>query len=64
MPADDPNALSSAIVGALDDPEARSAWAERARSTVREFGVERMVDRTLAVYRAVCVERSGSGGQD
>jgi glycosyltransferase involved in cell wall biosynthesis len=50
-PADDPAALAEAIVALLSHPERAAAFGlaglQRARG---EFSVERMVDRTLAVY--------------
>lgn len=47
VPPDDPAALARAIEGALADPALGAAGLARAR---REFSVQRMADRTVALY--------------
>jgi glycosyltransferase involved in cell wall biosynthesis len=47
VPADDPRALSDAILRALDQPQLGTAGRERA---VSEFSVARMADRHAALY--------------
>jgi starch synthase len=50
VPPEDPEALAAAINGVLDDP---GRLGERGYARARsEFSVEKMVDRTLAVYDA------------
>ena len=50
VPVGDVEALASAIVAVLDDPDG-AAMAETARARVLErFAVERMVAETLALY--------------
>jgi glycosyltransferase involved in cell wall biosynthesis len=58
VPPEDAPALAAAVSRVLDDPR---DYGKRGRSrALAEFSVERMVDRTLAVYEAAL--RSGSGG--
>jgi glycosyltransferase involved in cell wall biosynthesis len=48
VPPEDPSALAAAVTRVLDDP---ADYGERGRERARtEFSVERMADRTLAVY--------------
>ena len=47
VPPDDPAALAGAIEGALADPALGAAGLDRAR---REFSVQQMADRTVALY--------------
>lgn len=59
-PPGDARALAEAIVTLLKDPARRQAMGEAGRARVRaEFGVDRLVEGTLAAY-AAC---RGSGGQ-
>jgi glycosyltransferase involved in cell wall biosynthesis len=51
VPADDAAALAAALREALEHTERARAWAEQARVTVRAFGIERTVERTLEEYR-------------
>jgi glycosyltransferase involved in cell wall biosynthesis len=60
VPSDDRDALVQAIIEALDDPAMRARWVAAARDSVRAFGSEAMVERTLEVYRAVLGERRGT----
>jgi L-malate glycosyltransferase len=46
-------ALGENIVRLLSDPDFAASLAARARTRVEEFSVDRMVDRTIEVYRAV-----------
>lgn len=50
VPPDDPAALAAGIERALDSPQMGAAGRERAR---REFSVERMADRTAALYESL-----------
>ena len=53
VPTEDPPALAAAIRRLLEDRPAAEAMAAEARRRVRErFSIERMVDATLALYRA------------
>lgn len=54
VPADDVEALATALRSTLDDPEGASAMGAAARVEARErFRVARVVDRTLEVYGTV-----------
>jgi glycosyltransferase involved in cell wall biosynthesis len=58
VPPDDPHALAEAVVQALDDPGAVAEWAQAGgRMIDADYRLERMIDRTAAVYTAVLVER-------
>lgn len=51
VPVDDPAALAEAIIRLLDDPAlAVRLAAEGRRRALARFGVERMVERTVALY--------------
>ena len=52
-PPSNPAALAAAVTAALADPPERARWAHAARTSVRAFSAERMVERTLETYRAV-----------
>lgn len=56
---ENPVALGDAIVTLLGDAALRARLADRARARSSEFSVERMTDRTIAVYEEVL---SGAGG--
>jgi glycosyltransferase involved in cell wall biosynthesis len=61
VPSRDAEALASAIVALLRDPARRESMAEASRTRhTTLFGVDRMVDRTAAVYRRVLAVRGGS----
>ena len=54
VPPDDAHALSQALLDLAADPERRAALGEAGRVRVREvFGLDRMVEETLTVYREV-----------
>ena len=54
VPPGDSRALAEAISRLLRDPELRQRMGEAGRSTVmKEFTVERLISRTLAVYQSV-----------
>jgi glycosyltransferase involved in cell wall biosynthesis len=53
----DAHALAEHVVRLLSDRELAAAISTRARERVKEFSVERMVERTLEVYGAI-----GAGG--
>ncbi|MGE0816597.1 MAG: glycosyltransferase [Vicinamibacterales bacterium] len=53
VPPGNPDALADAIVRLLQDPPLRARMGEAGRRRVREqFGVDRLVEGTLAAYRA------------
>jgi glycosyltransferase involved in cell wall biosynthesis len=52
-PPEDPVALGDAIVALLEDRALRARMAEASRARAPEFSVERMTDRTIAVYDEV-----------
>jgi glycosyltransferase involved in cell wall biosynthesis len=62
VPPDDPEELARALELALAMPEdARARLATRARQLVqRQFTVERMAERTLAVYRELLGADAGT----
>ena len=52
VPPADPNALATAILEVLSNPEKAAQWVLRARERVkRTFTVERMARETIAIYR-------------
>ena len=60
-PPGDARALAEAIVTLLKDPARRQAMGEAGRARVRaEFGVDRLVEGTLAAY-AACRHTGGQG---
>ena len=61
VPGRDPQALAWALLGALDRPEESRHWAGRARESVRRFGVDRMVERTIEEY-GLALRQRGAGG--
>ncbi len=57
VPPRDPGALASAVNRLLDDSATRTSMGEAGRQRVdREFSMETMVRRMLALYREVCGE--------
>jgi glycosyltransferase involved in cell wall biosynthesis len=52
-PPGDATALAENVLRLLSDPELAASLAARARTRVEEFSVDRMVERTFEVYRAV-----------
>jgi glycosyltransferase involved in cell wall biosynthesis len=61
VPVGDPVALASAIDSLVGDPARREALARAGRARVREFSSDRMVERTLEIYRQVTGSPGGSG---
>lgn len=61
VPGRDPQALARALLGALDRPEESSQWAGLARESVRRFGADRMVERTLEQYGLALRQRCAGG---
>jgi glycosyltransferase involved in cell wall biosynthesis len=60
IPADNAAALTDAVVSLWADPVRRAALGQAARQWVREeFGIEKMLDRTAAVYCAAAASRTG-----
>ena len=53
VPPADPDRLAAAIRRAASDAELRRALTEAGRARVKEFSSDRMVERTLEVYRQV-----------
>lgn len=63
VPPRDPQALARAMIGALQSPGRCAELGERARRRAESlFTADRMVERTLAVYREVLVSRGRSSG--
>lgn len=59
VPAGNAEALADAIVTLLGDPTARRRMGDAGRARVRaDFGVERLVDGTLAAYGALLAKRA------
>jgi glycosyltransferase involved in cell wall biosynthesis len=59
-PVGDGAALAAAVDRLLDDRLLARRLAEAARERVREFDVERTIDRTEALYRELAARRLGS----
>ena len=65
VPARDASALASAMARLAGQPQRRSALGLRGRERVRKiFGLERMVDETLAVYADVLGRSGGAAPND
>ena len=60
----DPQALGDHIAALLTDRALAGRLGAAARSRVAEFSVERMTDRTLAVYERVLARNSPDGRDD
>ena len=63
-PVSDPQALGDHIAALLTDRALAGRLGAAARSRVAEFSVERMTDRTLAVYERVLARNSPDGRDD
>ena len=63
-PVSDPQALGDHIAALLTDRALGGRLGAAARSRVAEFSVERMTDRTLAVYERVLARNSPDGRDD
>jgi glycosyltransferase involved in cell wall biosynthesis len=58
VPPNDPRALAEAVVRVLRDPASAAGWARAGGELIEaHYALERMIDRTAAVYTAVLVER-------
>jgi glycosyltransferase involved in cell wall biosynthesis len=58
VPPNDPQALAAAIVQVLRDPQPAAEWARAGGQLIdTRYAMERMIDRTAAVYTAVLVEK-------
>ena len=57
---ENPTALGDAIATLLEDPELRARMGARAPERAAEFSVERMTDRTMAVYEEVLARTRGA----
>lgn len=51
VPPDDPEALAAAIRRIAKDPERRALVSARARARSKQFSIERMAERHVALYR-------------
>jgi glycosyltransferase involved in cell wall biosynthesis len=60
VPPDDPDALASALIELLRDPDRRAAMGDAARETAGRFSIEAMVRRTEAVYEAALAHRAAA----
>jgi len=56
-PVRDPAALAAGVRRVLSDPALRERLVEGGARRVAELGVDRMAERTLAIYREVAAER-------
>ena len=63
-PVQDPRALGAHIATLLEDTELSARLAAAARARADEFSVERMTDRTLAVYERVLARDAPDGRRD
>jgi glycosyltransferase involved in cell wall biosynthesis len=59
VPGRDPIAMARTLIDALADRPGREAWARAARESVRRFGADHMVERTIEEYAAVLRKRHG-----
>ena len=59
VPTEDPAALAEAVAGLLADPARRAAMGNAGRAAAAGFGVERLVQRTLEVYRSLDLHPGG-----
>jgi glycosyltransferase involved in cell wall biosynthesis len=60
VPANDRTALANALRQLISDPALRERMGRRGREIVaQEFGLERVVAETLAVYRTLLAGRKG-----
>ena len=58
VPPNDPQALAKAVVQLLRDPQSAAVWAQAGGRLIdAHYALERMIDRTAAVYTAVLVEK-------
>jgi glycosyltransferase involved in cell wall biosynthesis len=58
VPSNNPRALAEAVVQVLHDPASAAGWARAGGELIdAHYTLERMIDRTAAVYTAVLVER-------
>jgi glycosyltransferase involved in cell wall biosynthesis len=64
VPPGDPEALARGILRMLRDRALRDRCRERGRVWVRRFGLDRMVEGTLSVYRFVLGERGRESEHD
>jgi len=64
VPAGDPPALARALERLLIDPDLRQRLGTRGREIARErYGVDRMVEKTIALYEEVLGDPGGSGNR-
>jgi glycosyltransferase involved in cell wall biosynthesis len=58
VPPNDPHALAAAVLQVLHEPVSAAQWAQAGGQLIdTHYTLERMIDRTAAVYTAVLVER-------
>jgi glycosyltransferase involved in cell wall biosynthesis len=58
VPPNDPEALAAAVVQVLRNPRPAAEWARAGGQLIdTHYALERMIDRTAAVYTAVLVEK-------
>jgi glycogen synthase len=60
VPLDDPEALASAVLRLIDDPDRRSALAASGRARALQLTPSKMVDGYLAAYGEVLAEEAGA----
>jgi glycosyltransferase involved in cell wall biosynthesis len=58
VPPNDPQALAEAVVRVLSHPSSAAEWARAGGQLIdTHYALERMIDRTAAVYTAVLIEK-------
>ena len=57
VPPEDPQALADALRALIQNPSLCGDMGSKARTKAQQYGVERMVARTLGVYERVLHER-------
>jgi glycosyltransferase involved in cell wall biosynthesis len=58
VPPNDPQALAEAVVRVLRHPSSAAEWARAGGQLIdTHYALERMIDRTAAVYTAVLIEK-------
>ena len=53
VPPKDPEALMTAILDLVQHPDKRQRFGEKAKETVREFSIDKTVEKNIALYRTL-----------
>ncbi|MEQ8208972.1 MAG: glycosyltransferase [Lacipirellulaceae bacterium] len=56
VPSEDPASLAEAITKLLANPEQRKAFGKASRLRAADFTIDKMVDKTLALYRQLAMQ--------